>query len=134
MTMRDVMSFSPSIIGSEQRLSLARTIIIERGIGHLPVLRDGTLIGVLCSRDVRFLECIPASEDAEIHRFLDVRMAASELYVVSPDEEVSDVARVMVEQSYTTAIVVGRNHHILGIFTITDALRLIAERTELVER
>ena len=50
---------------------------------------------------------------------------ATAIYSVSPGDRVADVARTMGEHKYGCAIVVDRGH-VVGIFTATDALALLA--------
>jgi acetoin utilization protein AcuB len=124
-TMRDVMSFAPHTIGSEQKLLKAHTVMREHGVRHLPVLRGGKLVGVLSQRDLYFLESI-AGVDVQIDKVADAM--TPDVYVVTPDDKLRDVAHVMADHRYGCAVVVsGESHNVLGIFTVTDALRHIAE-------
>lgn len=124
-TMRDVMCFAPHTIGSEQKLVKAHKVMREHGVRHLPVLRAGKLVGVLSQRDLYFLESI-AGVDVEIDKVADAM--TPDVYVVSPDDTLRDVARVMADHRYGCAVIVGgEGESVLGIFTVTDALRHIAE-------
>jgi CBS domain-containing protein len=53
---------------------------------------------------------------------------ATEVYAVAPGDLVADVASTMGERKYGCAIVVDRGH-VVGIFTATDALALLARAT-----
>ena len=122
-TMRDVMTPNPYTITAEQSLVVAHDLMRERDLRHLPVMRDGKLVGVVSQRDLYFLGAI-AGDDATFDRVLNAM--SSEVYTVGPDEDLCDVAKVMAENRYGCAVVVD-NQSVLGIFTSTDALALLAE-------
>jgi acetoin utilization protein AcuB len=124
-TMRDVMSYAPHTIGSEQKLLKAHKVMREHGVRHLPVLRGGKLVGVLSQRDLYFLESI-AGVDIEIDKVADAM--TPDVYVVTPDDTLRNVASVMADHRYGCAVVIGgEGGNVLGIFTVTDALKHIAE-------
>ena len=121
--MRDVMTVCPHTIGSDQTLARAHAVMRELGVRHLPVLRSGKLVGVLSQRDLYFLETI-AGVDADVDRVADAM--TTDVYTAGPDDSVRDVARVMALRKYGCAVVM-HGDCILGIFTVTDALRHLAD-------
>jgi acetoin utilization protein AcuB len=122
-TMRHVMTPTPHTIGTDQPLSRAHEMMREHAIRHLPVLRGGKLVGILSQRDLYFLEAV-VGVDTQLDVVADAM--TSEVYTVGPEEKVSDVVRAMAEHRYGSAVVVERAH-VVGIFTVTDALGLLAE-------
>jgi acetoin utilization protein AcuB len=122
-TMRDVMTVNPHTITAEQTLALAHDVMRERDLRHLPVMRDGKLVGVVSQRDLYFLEAI-AGIEATLERIQSAMSA--EVYTVGPEERLADVARVMAENRYGCAVIVDGTS-VLGIFTSTDALGLLAD-------
>lgn len=122
-TIRQVMTACPTTIGSDQTLSTAHKVMRGEGLRHLPVLRAGKLVGMLSQRDLYFLETI-AGVDIEIDKVADAM--TPDVYTTGPDESLRDVARVMAERKYGCAVVMERGR-VLGIFTVTDALRHLAE-------
>jgi len=121
--MRDVMTPNPYTITVDQTLAIAHDVMRDRGLRHLPVMRDGKLVGVVSQRDLYFLEAI-AGNDATFDRVMNAM--TSEVYTVGPEEDLCAVAKVMAENRYGCAVVVD-GIRVLGIFTSTDALALIAE-------
>lgn len=122
-TMRHVMTACPHTIGSDQTLATAHKVMRDEGLRHLPVLRGGKLVGVISQRDLYFLETI-AGVDIDIDKVADAM--TPDVYTVGPDERLRDVARVMAERKYGCAVVI-EGGHVLGIFTVTDALRHLAD-------
>ena len=123
MIIAEVMTRAPHTIGRDQRLARAHDIMREHGLRHLPVLDGGKLVGVLSQRDLYFVEAL-----AGVDQRLDpvAEAMASEVYVVAPGECVADVARTMGQHKYGCAVVVDQGH-VVGIFTATDALALLAK-------
>ncbi len=122
-TMRELMTACPHTIGSEQTLARAHEMMRELGVRHLPVLRSGKLVGVLSQRDLYFLETL-AGVDVEIDSVADAMTL--DVYTAKPDDGIREVARVMAARKFGCAVVVDGDR-ILGIFTVTDALRHLAD-------
>jgi acetoin utilization protein AcuB len=123
-TVAEVMTVCPHTIGSDQKLAKAHQIMRELGIRHLPVLRAGTLVGVLSQRDLYFLETI-AGVDIDIDKVADAM--TPDVFTTHPEEPLRHVAREMANKKYGCAVVMDENGRVLGIFTVTDALRHLAD-------
>ena len=120
---RQVMTLAPHTIGSDQKLSVAHRLMREHQLRHLPVLRGGKLVGVLSQRDLYFVESL-AGVDVEIDCVADAM--SQDVYTAHPDDSLRDVARIMANRKYGCAVVVEQGR-LLGIFTVTDALRHLAD-------
>ena len=121
--LRHVMTPSPHTIGSDQPLSVAHRLMREHQLRHLPVLRAGKLVGVLSQRDLFFVESL-TGVDVEIDRVADAM--TQDVYTAHPDDALRDIARIMATRKYGCAVVM-RQGQLLGIFTVTDALRHLAD-------
>jgi CBS domain-containing protein len=120
---REVMTVAPHTIGSDQPLAQAHRVMREFGLRHLPVLRAGVLVGVLSQRDLYFLEALPGV-DVDVDVVADAMSA--DVYTAAPDEPLRHVASAMADHKYGCAVVM-EERHVLGIFTVTDALRNLAD-------
>ncbi len=117
------MSTSPQTIGAEQTMAHAHGMLREFHIRHLPVLRGGRLAGVISERDLALIEAMPDVDPAQ----LSVEEAMStEVYAVSPDTPLDEVARDMAARRYGCAVVL-QNHKVVGIFTAVDACQALAD-------
>jgi len=121
----DVMTDCPHTIGAEQRLAVAFDCMRKHGVRHLPVLEGRRLVGVLSQRDLYFVESI-AGVDRRVDKVAEAMTA--DVYTVAPGDLLVDVAEMMAKHKYGCAVVVDREH-VVGIFTATDALRVLAELT-----
>lgn len=116
---------TPSVhtISMESTLPQARTLMEEHGIRHLPVLDGSKLVGVISDRDLARMEGFPMID----FNLVSVPDAMSdEPYVVAPDTPAIEVFRTMHKERYGSAIVADGGT-VVGVFTTTDALRVLAD-------
>jgi acetoin utilization protein AcuB len=127
-TIREFMSTCPETIEADELLSEARSRMTASGIRHLPVVRDGRLVGLLSDRDVLLAESL-LRDDAHRSRTLVVREAMTEVvFTCGPEAHLHAVAHEMAHDKHGSAIVVDPMHptKVLGVFTTIDALRALS--------
>lgn len=118
------MTPSPHSVGKDQTLSVAHRLMREHGLRHLPVLDHGKLVGIVSQRDLYFIESIKGV-DLETERVEEAM--SQEVYCVSPEMRLDEVVEEMAEHKYGCVVVVDAKK-VVGVFTTTDALELLAER------
>ncbi len=121
LAMKDVMTPQPITIGREQTLATAHAMMRDNGCRHLPVLEHGELVGLLSQRDLYFLETLAGVDLAE-DKVEDAM--SQEAYAVTPDALLTEVCEHMARNKLGCAVVLERDR-VAGIFTATDALRVI---------
>ena len=119
----DVMSASPHTITSDQKLSVAHRMMREHELRHLPVLRNGKLVGVLSQRDLYLVESM-AGVDADIDVIADAM--TPDVYATPPDTSLREVVHTMSKRKYGCAVIL-EGDRVTGVFTATDALRELAD-------
>jgi acetoin utilization protein AcuB len=117
------MSTTPHSIGRAQSLRVAHAMMHEHQIRHLPVLEGGRLVGILTERDVAL---ITSMMDANEKDTTVEEAMTTDVYAVSPDALLDEVASEMAERKYGSAVVL-QNQKVVGIFTTVDACRALAE-------
>lgn len=118
------MTRTPHLIGAEQPLRAAHDLMRAHEIRHLPVLHGGKLIGVLSVRDLHLVETLPGVDPDSVR----VEEAMSQdVYAVPPRTPLKQVVSEMVTRKLGSAVVVDGTK-VIGIFTTTDALELLAEK------
>jgi acetoin utilization protein AcuB len=122
---KDVMTQTPFTIGDDQPVSRAKHEMVVRGIRHIPVLRGGECVGLVSDRDLKLVHDIQ-SERGEALIISDV--CSTDVYTVALNEPVKNVAAYMAETGVGSAVVVNEAEKVVGIFTVTDACRLLSER------
>ena len=122
LEMKDVMTPQPITIGREQTLSVAHAMMRQHHCHHLPVLEHGELVGIISQRDLYFLESL-AGVDIEVDKIDDAM--SQDTYAVSPDARLGEVCARMADERIGCAVVIERGR-VAGIFTTTDALRILS--------
>ena len=122
-TIQKFMTTAPHTIGSDQTLNKAHELLRKFGIRHLPVLRGGKLAGILTQRDLALVERL---RDVNPESVLVEEAMATEIYSVSPQAPLDEVAAEMAEKKYGCAIVVD-NQHVVGIVTTVDICHALVE-------
>jgi acetoin utilization protein AcuB len=119
------MTKQPWTVPSNISLFDASELMRQHGIRHLPVVDDGELVGLVSDRDLRLAHALGGRPSAR------VRDAMTEpAFSVNADDPIADVARMMSERKYGSAVVVTRSGVVEGIFTAVDACRALAELLE----
>lgn len=122
LAIQEVMTSQPVTIGRTETLATAHELMRENEVRHLPVLEHGELVGVVTQRDLYLLETIAGVDLREDS--VDDAMS-NDAYAVPPDAPLDQVTAEMVAQRYGCAVVIERGR-VIGIFTTTDALRVLA--------
>jgi len=118
------MTPSPLTIGRDQTLATAHDLMHAHDIRHLPVLDGGVLVGIVTDRDLHLVESLAGTDPKST---LVEEAMTPDPYIVAADTPLRDVAKHMLEHKYGCAVVVDRGR-VAGIFTTTDALRLLLAR------
>jgi len=122
-TVADAMSKDPCCIQSKATLRQAHRLMATRRVRHLPVLEGERLVGVVSERDLYLLETLRGvDQDKE-----PVSGAMSEpAFTALPQTPVREVVREMRRKQFGSVLVV-QGGRVLGIFTRSDALRILEE-------
>jgi acetoin utilization protein AcuB len=111
----DFMTRQPWTVQIDDSLAVARRMLAEREIKHLPVLDSGMVIGMVTERDLSLAQ----------DRLATVADAMLPVHLVDSHTPLGEVLDLMTS-SRMDAVVVTDNGHVEGIFTTTDALRVLA--------
>ena len=103
-------------------LNDALQVMTFRNVRHLPVVEEGQLLGVLSIREVLQLRTNAEQKAAGLCA-RDV--CGRDPCVASVNDRLRDAAKDMAEQKVDCALIVDEEENLAGIFTTTDACRLI---------
>jgi acetoin utilization protein AcuB len=112
----------PAIIAANRTLADAHALMRERRIRHLPVVAGDVLVGMLSQRDLHLLETL---KDVDASRVTVDEAMTSNPYSVTPDAPLRSVVETMARNKWGSAVVVERGR-VVGLFTATDGMRLLA--------
>lgn len=124
-TVGDHMTARPDTVDIDAPLIEARRFMQRQRIRHLPVVDGERLAGLLTDRDIKLM--LGPDFDYPPPGDLKVRDAyTDEPYVVDYGSALENVAAEMSKRRIGSALVT-RSGELAGIFTVTDALRVLAE-------
>ncbi len=121
---QSVMTLCPHSVGLDQDLEVARKMMKKFNIHHLPVQEGGKLVGIISDRDIKF--ATGWAKDKK-DSFLVSDVYIPEPYVVAPTVKLEEVLKRLMEDKIGCALVAVDNSKLVGIFTTTDACRLVID-------
>jgi acetoin utilization protein AcuB len=114
----------PYSIEVDAPLREAHAFLRQRQIRHLPVTKQGQLVGVLTDRDIKL--ALGPDLGSPPERELAVRdVFQPDSYIVDAGASLEKVAATMADRHVGSALVT-RGGKLVGIFTTTDACRALA--------
>jgi acetoin utilization protein AcuB len=113
-TIAHYMTKQPWAVQVDDSVVVARHMMAEREIRHLPVLDGGTLVGMLTAADV--------TKDA-----MTVETVMGTAAAVDANTPVADALELMLDHQ-RDALVITRDGRVDGIFTAMDAVRVLRDR------
>jgi acetoin utilization protein AcuB len=116
----------PHSVDIRAPITQAQDFMDEYDIHHLPVTEDGVLIGVVTLRDITLL-LGPAFDYPNPADMTVTDAMVTEAYVVDLETPLSSVAKTMSDRRLGSALVT-RKGKLAGIFTMTDACRVLADQ------
>lgn len=124
VTVGDFMTPMPHAIEPHLSLAVAEQRLAALKVKHLPVRAAGRVVGILSDRDILLAKALPGVDPTKT----DVAHAMSEApYSTFADTPLAEVAETMATNQYGAALIIDDKEHLVGIFTTTDALKVLAE-------
>jgi CBS domain-containing membrane protein len=127
---REIMSTDLVTLTEDETLAHAQRCMARGRIRHLPVVRDGKLVGLLTHRDLLaasfsiFAE-VDRGEQRRIFGTVPVVEAMHrDVVTVAPELPVREAARILIENKYGCLPVGGPAGELVGIVTEADFLHL----------
>jgi len=124
------MSFNPVVIGADEPISEAERLIKTYRVSGLPVVVDGTAIGVVSQTDLgvaRSSEMISANWDRLRVRHLMTTPAVT-VHIGTSTEH---AARLMVTRHIHRLVVIDDDDRAIGVVSALDLLRTILDDPEI---
>jgi acetoin utilization protein AcuB len=122
MQVRDIMRGSVVSVAPDDALALAVQLMLWNGVRHLPVVRDGSVVGILSERDVL------GRGGGEGSHFAGTvaEVMTSEPQTIDPQAELEDAAARLCVHKHGSLPVV-EDGRLVGIITTTDVLAHTAQ-------
>ncbi len=110
------MIYDPITIGREQTVGDALSLMHEHRIGGIPVVTaDGTLIGIVTNRDLRF--------QTDMERKIDAVMTSRNL-ITTQDPDLGKASKILLENKIEKLPVVDSAGKLVGLLTYRDITKL----------
>ena len=132
LTVRSIMTRDPIILGRNDTLDLAEDIMNLRRIRHMPVVDEGSIVGIVSQRDLFRSALVTAlgfgreTQTAVIKTIKIKEIMTEHVITISPDASVKEAARMMIDKKIGCLPVVD-GENLVGLLTETDILRYFAE-------
>jgi CBS domain-containing membrane protein len=125
ITVGDFMTRELMTLQESDDLALADQMLRLGGIRHLPVVRDGKLVGILTHRDL-----LRSAAQRPAKTTLANDVMAREPTAVRPTTSLVQAARVMLEHKYGCLPVCEDDGTLVGIITEADFVRFAADMVQ----
>lgn len=122
----DCMSPGPYTVSPGHSATAAMKLMNDHEIRHLPVVEDGSLMGIVSMRDIYMLQ---ASGKSEIEAPLVGELMKRAPYAVQTGTSLREVAINMNAHKYGCTVVKDGTK-VVGVFTTVDAMRVLANLVE----
>lgn len=115
---------SPVLVTVEPDVNLDKAIELlqENGIRHLPVVRNGEVLGIVSERDILFHVGKNWSAMTKVGDIMN-----TDVLTVHTHDNLGEVAYELSSNKVGSAIVLDNSDTLYGIFTTTDALNALVE-------
>lgn len=103
-----------------------RAMMTTYGVRHLPIVRDGAVVGLVSDRDLRIAQGLGTAHQLQV---LAGDIMSTEPVSVQAQTPLDEVAFTMSDRKIGSVLVHEADGTFLGIFTLTDALNALIEVT-----
>lgn len=121
LPVREFMTCLPQTVGRDIDVARAHRMMTQFACRHLPVLNGGRLVGVVSNSGISPLQGDPNVEKIKVE---DVMM--DEPIIVSPNEDVFQVAKMMEDLGLDSVIVSADERTPWGLLTTDDVPRFLS--------
>ena len=131
LKVRDVMIREPATLNEDDCLDLADDIMTLGRIRHLPVTRDGAVVGVLSQRDLfraaasSSLRLRRTAQHAWLEKIPAKSVMSAPAVTISPDADVSEAVGEMLTRRIGCMPVTTADGDLVGLVSETDCLRVL---------
>jgi acetoin utilization protein AcuB len=132
MLVKNRMTAQPVTVTPEDSLAHALRLTREHRVRHLPVVRNGQLVGILSDRDIRLampspIEVADPERASMLERTPVERVMTREVITAGPFDAVEDAAEQICRHRIGCLPVTDAHGRLLGMITETDVVVAFAE-------
>ena len=120
MKVQDLMTTHVEALSPISTLRTAARKMSEHGVGSLPIVDDGKLLGIITDRDISCF-CVAIGRDPNSTEVQTVM--TKEVVTCYDDQDISEAAQLMQENNIRRLAVLSRDNNIAGFFSVDDLVR-----------
>lgn len=120
---KSVMTAFPYSVPLDAPIGAARKLMLDHQVHHLPVTKDGALVGIITDRDIKLL-LGPELGSPDPKELTVEDGYVSDCFAVDLETPLVEVLEGMIER-HLGAAVVTTHGRLAGIFTAVDACRVL---------
>ncbi len=120
------MTYVPKSIDVDQTVAQAYELMRKLHLHHLPVLKEGKLVGILTERDINLFL---GFKDVDATKVSVQAAYTPHPFITAPTTPLNEVVNTMAEKRFGCALIVD-NNKLVGIFTEVDAYKALSELLE----
>ena len=135
LSVRDLMTDTIFALRADDDIQMARDLMDERNVRHVPVLdEDRHLVGLVSERDLlrnmypSTSELPVGTQQAVLKRVKVGAIMTRDVETVEPEDDLVAAAQVMLDNKYGCVPVVVEGGRVEGILTESDFVRYLAEQ------
>src|SRR5689334_17551298 len=117
MKISEVMSRNVAVTSPDATLKRAADLMLDRTIGFMPVMWNGSVVGVVTDRDI-VVRSICDGLDPEITKVRDVMTRSS--FQCYEDQVLTDAARIFSFNRVRRLLVFSRDKKLVGLLSLDD--------------
>ena len=109
-------------------LAKAYTSMKAMGIRHIPVTKEGRVVGMLSDRDVLAHSKFSKNGNTVVPELPVSEVMSSPVYSCREEDSIGKVADMMLAHQIDSVAVVDPNNKLIGMITSTDLIRLLRDQ------
>lgn len=130
----EIMTTNLVTINYNEELDVAEQLFKEHHIRHIPVTREGTVVGILSYTDllrISFVDAVNADTDevdtVVYNMFSLEQVMVKNVTSVTPTTTIREVAEILTEEEFHSLLVMDGDE-LKGIVTTTDLMKYLLEQ------
>ena len=132
----DIMTREVIYLDTTEQLEKAEGIFKSKGIRHIPIVKQGNIVGMLSYNDLLRISFADAYSgvidevDSSVYEMFSLdQVMVKNPVSIAPDQTISDLAAVFMKKEFH-ALPVVQNGRLVGIVTTTDLIKFMLAKLD----
>lgn len=123
-------------VHENQQLSDVTALFRENHIHHVPVLKGKKPVGIISTQDIfKLIFDVDSTDDRMLdtllnHNYKITDVMTSKLVILDESLTIKDAAKLLVDSSYHSVLIVDNKGDLTGIVTTTDLIKYLYDNIE----